>query len=302
MQGLRIMGPEAQSEILGYEGKEFENKYTRAVLIKNISNRLQASRVDITYSVTISSERSEFDQPEYDEDYQLDIYGDRDYTANIQGIPSPIFMIPEGNEKITVHPYSGYSEILGNIYEDVCVTSNSMSTSVSAESKDFVFNQTIGYLTGKVSTACYFEYAIGDEMLALKENFETNEKLQGINEAMNQASVAQSMMIEGTTVYISGPYNESIYVYEPKYDDKQLVINVAAYNGKHGTNYTIEQMKQEYADNSNVFEKYNKWYTRYGIKETDNLKIELGEEYGKEEYDAMSAEELESALKEKGLF
>lgn len=61
-------------------------------------------------------------------------------------------------------------------------------------------------------------------------------------------------------------------------------------------------MKKEYADNSNVFKKYNEWYTRYGIKETDNLKIELGEEYGKEECDAMSAEELESALKEKGLF
>ena len=61
-------------------------------------------------------------------------------------------------------------------------------------------------------------------------------------------------------------------------------------------------MKKEYADNSNVFKKYNEWYTRYGIKETDNLKIELGEEYGQEEYDAMSAEELESALKEKGLF
>ena len=306
MQELRVMGSDAQKEILGCTGKDFENKYTRAVLIRTINNRLQALPPTNTYYVDISCERSKFAQQEYDENVPTDTLGDRDYTANIHTITPPLFPNPAeiamGVQTITVHPYSGYAEIQGNINAEVCVTVNGMATTAPKEMKSFVVNQTIGYLTGKINTATYFGYAMSDEMIALADAYESEAKAKGVNEALNQASAAQSMMVEGTTVHISGAGAESIYIFETAFDDKQLLMNVAAYNEQHETHYTIEQMKREYADNSKVFNQYNNWYTRYGLKETDNLKIELGEEYGQEKYEAMSAEELESALKEKGLF
>ena len=302
MQGLRVMGPDGQKEILGYTGKDFENKYTRAVLIRNVNNRLQALPPTDTYYVEINSEKSKFAQ----EDGFKDTYGDKDYTASIQCITSPLFPNPveaaEGGQAITVHPYSGYAEIQGNINEEVCVTINGMTTNVSSDAKKYVFDQAIGYLTGKIGGPTSFTYSMSNEMISLANAYESEAKAQGVNEALNQASAAQSMMIEGTTVHVSGAGVESIYVYENAYDDKQLVINVAAYNEQHDTHYTIEQMKREYVSNSDVFNQYNTWYTRYGLKETNDLKIELGEEYGQEKYDAMSAEELEAALKEKGLF
>lgn len=310
MQQLRVMGADKQEEILGYSGKDFENKYTRAVLIRNVNNRLQVMPPTNTYYVEITNERSKFAQPEYDEGVPEDTYGDTDYIANIQCVTSPLFPDPveavKGSQTITVHPYSGYAEIQGNINEEVCVTINSMTTNVSSETKKFVFDQGIGYLIGKVKSPIKgpvsLVYTLSSEMMELSEAYESEAKAQGVNNALNQASAAQSMMIEGTTVHVSGAGVESIYVYENAYNDKQLVINVAAYNEQHGTHYTIEQMKNEYISNSNVFNQYNNWYIRYGDKCSDDLDRRLFAEFGKEKMDTMSAEELEAVLKEKGLF
>ena len=301
LQELRNAGSDAQLEILGYSGKDFENKYTRAVLIKNINDRLQALPTTNTYYVTISNERSELAQQEYDEDYAIDKYGDRVYTANIQTLTSPV--LPNfaetltGHETITVHPYSKYSEIQDNLFGDVYVTAKGMTTSVSAESKDFVVSQTTGYLLGKVSDFAYFSYAIGAEAFEIEEVYESEAKVQSINEARELSSAVRSMSIEGVTVHVSGPYVQSFYVYEPSYDDKQLVVNVAAYNKTHGTEYTIAQMKEEYGNNSSIFNNYNSWYTRYGAtSEVQKFRDELRDEIGGETFDNMSAEELEEYL------
>lgn len=301
MQELRVMGSDVQKEVLGYSGKDFENKYTRAVLVRNVNNRLQVLPPTNTYYVDISYERSEFAQTEYDENVPVDTYGDRDYTANIHTITSPIFPnaveVAKGVQIITVNPYSGYAEIQDNIGKQVGVTINSMATPAPKEIKSFVFSQTNGYLIGKVNTPSYFAYAIGEEMLSLCDAYESEAKAQGTNGALEQIPAVHSMMIEGATVHISGAGVETIYVYEPAFNDKQLVINVAAYNEQNKTHYTIEQMKKEYADNSNVFKKYNDWYTRSESKgHVQEYRDKIRDEIGGDKFDGMDAKELEEYL------
>jgi hypothetical protein len=312
MQGLRNGGSQAQLEILGYTGKEFENKYTRAVLIKNISDWLCDLPIDKNYIVNISYERSNFAQNDYDEEYCVDVYGDRVYTASIKTCENcfPYTSYPEdvistssmSYDAITVHPYSNYSEIQDNLLEDVCVTVKGMGISISEESKDFVVSQTVGYILGKVSDATYFGYAIESEVTSvLKDMVETEAKIQGINEVRDLSSAAHSMMLKGSSVHVSGLGNQSFYISELDYDDRRLVFNVAAYNKTHGTEYTIAQMKEEFQNNSGVFQDYNAWYGRYGDNEANSLEVDtaikLGDEgFEKEEIRAMSAQEMEDYL------
>ena len=303
MQGLRQGGSQAQSEILGYTGKEFENKYTRAVLIKNISDWLYDLPTDRNYPVTISYERSDFDQKDYDEEC-----GDRVYTASIKNCENCFFhtMNPEealvtqyiGQETITVYPYGEYSDIQDKILGYVYVTAKSMSTSVSKECEDFVVSQTIGYLLSKQGDSAYFTYAITSELFKLAEIYESEDKLQSIDEARDLSSAVHSMMIKGSSVYVSGKYVQSFCVYEPDYDDKRLVFNVAAYNKTHETKYTIAQMKEEFQNNSEVFQDYNDWYMKHGDEEAYNLIVDITPKLDDEglEIQAMSAQEIEDYL------
>lgn len=134
-------------------------------------------------------------------------------------------------------------------------------------------------------------------MLSLCDAYESEAKAQGTNGALEQIPAVHSMMIEGATVHISGAGVETIYVYEPAFNDKQLVINVAAYNEQNKTHYTIEQMKKEYADNSNVFKKYNDWYTRSESKgHVQEYRDKIRDEIGGDKFDGMDAKELEEYL------
>ena len=290
MQQLRLMDAEAQAQILGETGMAFEDKYTRAVLIRTLAERLERADNFYKHNVDIS--------------YSINDYGKKVYIGNVNrnktttSDPNMLeaYDAYTDKETVTVYPYIDYREIDSNIDKGVSTTAKNMSSSVSKEAKSFVFDQSLGYLTGKVNA--YYPYALLSETKNLRDAYTSEVSAKGIQDALEYGNAAQSMMMKGATVEIIGTDVNSFYVFMPDYDDRRLVFNVAAYNEEKGTNYTIEQMKKEYEKGSEVFNSYNTWCIHEGEKQSLEMYKRIVKEKGVDEVEDMSIDEIEQYFKE----
>ncbi len=274
----------------GYTGLAFDNLYTRAVMIKGIEESMIGAGGGNNHFVEISV---------IEDDFGRNIYtGNVTCTSNSPYAYDAIFTNMK-SRTVVVYPYGNSEEITSNLYEESIGTAYGMATTLTDETGSFIFDQTASYVFGKVGLDVAF--TAGSEIVALKEAYESGVDAQGIEGMLNYCKSVDCMMISGVTVHIAGSDADSAYVYNPSYNDNLLVFSLAAYNESNGTSYTIEEMKSEFLNNSDVFESYQTWYTRYGADAVMNLRDEVIEEDGLKpsEIDSMPAEELEKYLAER---
>lgn len=296
-----------QARILGVGDKiDLENDYTRAVLIKSLVDNLQGDGSYLQpYDISIDSYEN-VDRGKSDPDSQ-EIYGNLIYTGKITYTVDGTIEV--SGPEVTVYPYSTSDEIDENLKKSASTIAYGMASSSNVSKDDIgkvIFDQSLSYLcehAGLGPQYMVIAFAI-DEMGKFAESYEAGIRANGIHQALELGTDAESMMIRGTTVHISGNNGDRSLIYLPEYDDKGLAISVEAYNRANGTEYTIAEIKEEFAkkledDNyKGAFEDYNNWYVRYGKKKSDELLVEIGTNIGQEEYDNMSAEDLENYFNE----
>ena len=164
------------------------------------------------------------------------------------------------------------------------------------ETTKYVFEQVVSIVYEKYDIDNPSEPIISN-LKELEKSYEASIKGEGARKALAIGNSIQCMEASGPIVHISDKNNNTSYIYNPQYDDKKLVFNVAAYNKATGSHYTIADMKKEYMGNTEEFKKYQEWYTDNNneilelIRETDEIK-------GRIEVNSMSAEQLEIFLSE----
>ena len=307
-----------QLRAMGATGVEFENQSTRAVLVKTIADRLVQEKVDGVLVETHYKIDSSYNT--YKDNIIGNsgvVYGDKQYTAQIEYHADGCTYFKD----FTVYPYCESQEI----DENMKTSSNSMIYNVMPDvnlAEDGVktaFKKSLEYVIKEVgmSTPYGVISLAASEITSLQKEYEMKLMAEGVQNALEYGTDAQCMRIQGSAVWVTTDYGYETYVYNPQYDDKELVYSVEAYNRAVYNSlpeeeradfkpYTIQDMKNEFEkkledeDYSGSFDQYRDWYVRYGhdeifevVRKTDG---ELG---GKESVDEMSYTDLEKYYEEK---
>ena len=283
------------------------DKYTRAVLIDNIY--VNMPRAGYINYVHISHE-------EYSE-------GRNTYLAQIDCCPGEYYdpkvkkLFDKNTRSIKVYPYSGALGIDKNITQSVRAINKKRTTvNVPKDVANFMLEQTVWYVVDRYAGApVSLEYWTVKEMVAEIEKQKYADKVMSDFDLEDYGNSTHCMFVEGTVVYISEEDGACVFISNLEFDDKKLLFSVEAYNRSHGTNYTVDEMKKEFAKeyeqdengkkigNSDIFDKYDKWFSDEGIDEAYSLEKQMafdmrGRGYSMEEINAMSFEEVEKYLKE----
>ena len=287
----------------GLDGKDFNDKYTRAVLINYIEDCYTPGAGD-KHFVKIGYTMDERDIANPDDDEKI-YFADITSTSP-SGSSNTIdpFISEMNSRKIVVYPYGGPDKIESALKKEALVYINELAVDIdlTGDTRNFIIDQTAGYVAGLLGV--YPEYAMTNfgvsEIMELKEAYETNVTIQGVNQMANYEDAVKCMQISGETVHIYGGTGNKAFVHGVEYNDKALVYSVEAYNIDHNTEYTISDMKEEFIKecngNSDVFDRYNSWYINYGADASHDLSKKVERELGDEYVDSLSAEELEEEI------
>lgn len=278
------------------DGKDVDDKYTRAILIHNLAECMMNSGTGNNHYVEISTE-------EVGE-------GKRKYVGNITCTnapndpfvaysPASTIYTDLNNRKIVVYPYGTSDRIDENLKNEASINAYGMVKGIKAEKEaaSIIVNKAISYACSavKLGEACFVATTFANELSKMKEAYVRSISAQGVEDALDYGTAARCMAISGETIHISGGNYDSAFVYAPEYDDKELAINVAAYNKANGTSYKIADIKKEFVNKTDKFEDYKEWYIDNGDSISD-LRDDIIDKKGKKEFDSMSASELESYL------
>lgn len=166
--------------------------------------------------------------------------------------------------------------------------------------------ETVKYVFEQASDIIFAKYDIdnpSEPMLTklgeLEQSYEASIKGEGARKALDIGNSLKCMEASGPAVNISDKNTNISYIYNPQYDDRALVFNVAAYNKATGSHYTIADMKKEYMGYTEEFKEYQEWYTDHG-EEANKLRDRMVEEdkIMPSQIDAMNIDELEAYLME----
>lgn len=271
-------------------GDDFEKKYARAVLIVNIDENMGklSSGAGSDRIVNISYSEKE-----------------KKYIGDITCLPSlndpslsNLVSADMNNQKISVYLYGSALRIDENFDKEVNLTVNKIAPNIGSEGAGFIFDQAVSYsLEHSGLGGANLPVEVVSELTKLKDAYESSVDVQGISQALDYGNNAKCMMIRGVAVHIDGFEEDRYCIYSPDYDDRKLVFSVAAYNEKHGTHYTIADMKSEFekecSGNSDIFDSYHEWYTDEGEDAREEMYKRLARDKGIDETDAMSVEEIE---------
>ena len=288
---------------------EYTDKYTRAVLIDNIYDYMTSVGHGDKHIVEIS--------------YEIDRRGQKVYSAQIKcytgqnDIYSNISTTYNNERTIKVYPYSTTDDINKHITQEVSATLRKVTNvDVPADVAKYITEQAVCYTIDNcagtpVSIAYYTKEMIKSEIIAINNANEA----AGACDIMNYGDSANCMYVEGTVVHVSGVDDNCTFVYSPEFDDKKLLFSVEAYNREKHTNYTVDEMKIEFAKefeqddngkkigNSDIFDDYDDWFSGGGRDAANDLENQMlldknNEGYTREQINAMSIEEVEKYLKE----
>lgn len=285
--------------LAGYTDDEFENQYTRAVMAKGIAECMSNSGGGKNHCVDIS--------------YSTDGFGRRIYKGDVTVLASlhnttlgDCIAADMAGRTVVVYPFGDSNAIDANLDNEVVATAYGLATGLGEVGGNYVIDQTASFAFGKIAETMGVDvlslpFSTAKAILDLKKAYESQVDAQGVEQMLDYGNDVQCMYISGSAVHIAGGDADYAYVCTPIYDDKMLAFSVAAYNIEYGTNYTIEEMKEEYVNNSDAFDKYSSWYMQMG---GENAALDLYKEVsdeigGNSKVDSMSVEEIETYLAER---
>ena len=264
-----------------------EKDYARAILVKNLSDRMRA---------IAGYEHNLIPKISYDEEKKAytGVVNDYLYESAIDNNPFE----PRNDQKVVVYETGAPARVEQNLDDVVDGTIAELAPGIDLkkETTKYVFEQVVSIVYEKYDIDNPSEPIISN-LKELEKSYEASIMGEGARKALAIGNSIQCMEASGPIVHISDKNNNTSYIYNPQYDDKKLVFNVAAYNKATGSHYTIADMKKEYMGNTEEFKKYQEWYTDNNneilelIRETDEIK-------GRIEVNSMSAEQLEIFLSE----
>lgn len=281
-----------QAEIKKRMGIENTDNYTRAVLIKNITECMYTSGGGKNHIITISS----------DEDYNgHKIYSAEVAVSNTTSQIGDVIANDMQGRNIVVYAPGNSSADEGYLDELVGQTISNLAPSVSGEAADFIIDQSASFICGKIGDPASGMYAFGTELVKLKEAYEKSVESEGAKEMLAYGNAVECMYISGSVVHISGSSVNSAYVYSLQYDEIKLCIAVEAYNREKGTNYTSEEMKNAFYDQKKLFDDYRAWYKNGGDDKVLDVVDEVEGAFGYKLKDVlnMDLKELEAYFNEK---
>ena len=106
------------------------------------------------------------------------------------------------------------------------------------------------------------------------------ENFVAIDGAMNSLDTRQAIVALGINtgmVNVTGPTENSIGFVCPKYDPEELLVRVAVYNNENETSITVEELKESFENNGEVFTDYMEWYYGDGNGDVEEYWDELQE-------------------------
>lgn len=281
------------------------DKFTRAVLIDNIY--VNMPRAGYINYVHISHEENSV--------------GRNIYLAQIDCCPGEYYdpkvkkLFDNNTRSITVYPYSSADGVDKNITQSVRgIYKKRTAVNVPEDVAKFLVEQTVCYTVDYYAGApISLEYWTAKELAAEIEKINYGDIVMSDFDLVDYGNSTHCMCVEGTVVHISEEDGNCVYISNLEFDDKELLFSVEAYNREHETNYTVNEMKKEFAKefeqdengkiigNSDIFEEYDGWFSDTGRDEAKNLKQKMTNELSRqgwsdEEIAAMSIEEIEEYL------
>ncbi len=278
------------------------DKFTRAVLIDNIY--VNMPRAGYINYVHISHEENS---------------GGRNiYLAQIDCCPGEYYdpkvkkLFDNNTRSITVYPYSSADGVDKNITQSVRgIYKKRTAVNVSEDVAKFLVEQTVCYTVDYYAGApISLEYWTAKELAAEIEKINYGDIVMSDFDLVDYGNSTHCMCVEGTVVHISEEDGNCVYISNLEFDDKELLFSVEAYNRDHETNYTVNEMKKEFAKefeqdengkkigNSVIFKDYDAWFSDKGREKANELENQMIDVYTSEGLKAMSIEEIEEYLKE----
>ena len=255
-----------------YNEADITNRLSKALLVYQTIGQIDT---ESTYEVTVSVTEVQ--------------NGKNTYQATIKYVPSTtnfgdtelfgrIAVSEKTDTTITVYPWGSPISTEENLDENAKVSICRLFNPDEDVLKKTVSDVATNYVVGKLEDVAYDAVCkpllseaevVNDAMRKLYENQKKMEAVEGGVNSIDVGQAVQALGINSGVVTITGPGVNRVELYNPRYDEEELLVRVTVYNQHQYQSITPEELEARYESDSSEITGYMDWYFGDGNVEVE---------------------------------